>query len=72
MIRTVKAYSLEVNTGKWQVLEAIAQAYAAEKADHLATFGNDAIFGSADRHEQYRDALIDANYASPHGLQARM
>src|SRR5579862_9831853 len=72
MIRTIKAYSLEVNPGKWAVLEAIAQAYAAEKADHLATFANDAIFGNTDHYEQFRDALLDAGYTSPHGLQGRM
>src|SRR5579859_1747903 len=72
MIRTIKAYSLEVNPGKWAVLEAIAQAYAAEKADHLATFANDAVFGNTDQYEQFRDALLDAGYTSPHGLQGRM
>ena len=53
-------------------MESNAQAYASEKADHLETFGNDAIFGNTDKHEQFRDALLDANYISPHGLQARM
>lgn len=72
MIRTIKAYSLAVNTDKWAVLEAIAQAYAAEKADPLATFGHDAIFGNTDQYEQFRDALLDANDTSPHGLQGRM
>ena len=72
MIRTVKAYSLEVNTGKWAVPETIARAYAAEKADHLATFANDVIFGSTEKYEQFRDGLLDAKYRSPHGLQGRM
>lgn len=72
MIRTIKAYSLEVNRGKWVQLEAIAQAYVAEKADHLQTFGNAAIFGNTANYEQFRDALLDAHYTSPHGLQGRM
>src|SRR6185369_11896291 len=72
MIRTIKVYSLEVNQGKWAVLEAITQAYAAEKADHLATFANEALFGNTDKAEQCRDALLDAHYTSPHRLQARM
>jgi putative transposase len=72
MIRTIKAYSLAINTTKWAIVDSIAQAYASEKADHLQTFGNDAIFGNTDRHEQFRDALLDANYVSANNLQARM
>ena len=72
MIRTIKAYSVAVNRGKWAVLEAIAEAYAAEKADHLAAFADDALFGSVGRSETYRDALLDVKYVSPHGLQGRM
>jgi putative transposase len=72
MHRTIKAYSLDVNVGKWAVLESIAAAYAAEKGDHLHTFANDTIFGNTQRYEQFRDALLDAQYISPHGLQGRM
>src|SRR6185369_5480991 len=72
MIRTIKAYSLELNTQKWRDLERLAWAYAAEKADHLQTFNHDAIFGTTDKSEQFRDALLDSGYEAPHELQARM
>src|SRR5258708_4914080 len=72
MIRTIKAYSLEMNRDKWSTLESIVQAYAAEKADHLQSFNYDAIFGNVDKQEQFRDALLDSDYTSPHDLQARM
>ena len=72
MIRTIKVYSLEINRAKWQSLEALAQAYAAEKADHLALFNDDSIFGNLSKPEQFRDALLDSHYISPHRLQARM
>src|SRR5579859_330091 len=71
-MRTIKAYSLRVNRDKWVGLVSIAQAYAAEKNDHLWAFGDDLVFASYDRQEQSRDALLDAQYANVHGLQARM
>ncbi len=72
MIRTIKAYSLALNTGKWAELQGIAQAYAAEKNDYLWAFGDDLTFAGYDKQEQCRDALLDSDYTSPHGLQARM
>src|SRR5512133_2997738 len=72
MIRTIKAYSLEMNRNKWSELEAVAQAYASEKADHLQTFNDAAIFGNLATHEQFRDALLDSDYTSAYALQARM
>jgi len=72
MLRTIKACSLSVNRAKWQALEVLAQAYAAEKADHLAAFNTDWLFGDTPKQEQFRDALLDSDYSSPHGLQARM
>jgi putative transposase len=53
-------------------LQAIAQAYAAEKNDHLWAFGDDLTFATYEAQEQCRDALLDAQYANAHGLQARM
>src|SRR4051794_34017788 len=72
MNRTIKAYSVAMNRAKWSALEAIVQAYAAEKADHLQVFNDDGLFGTIAKHEQFRDALLDSAYTSPHDLQARM
>src|SRR5579864_4810674 len=71
-MRTIKAYSLKMNRDKWQGLQAIADAYAAEKNDHLWAFGDDLIFAAYDNQEQNRDALLDAKYANAHNLQGRM
>ena len=71
-MRTIKAYSLSLNRDKWAALYAIAQAYAAEKNDHLWAFGDDLTFANYDRQEQCRDALLDADYETPQGLQGRM
>src|SRR5207253_5961073 len=59
-MRTVKAYSVALNHSKWAALRAIAQAYAAEKQDHLWALGDDLTFAGYDKQEQYRDALLDA------------
>src|SRR5579859_7695270 len=71
-MRTIKAYSLSLNQDKWAALQAIAQAYAAEKNDHLWAFGDDLTFANYEAQEQCRDALLDAQYANAHELQARM
>src|SRR5260221_8761856 len=71
-MRTIKAFSLSLNRDKWERLQAIAQAYAAEKNDHLWAFGDDLTFAAYHRQEQCRDALLDARYANAHGLQGRL
>jgi len=64
LIRTIKAYSLEVNTAKWETLVEMAEAYAQEKDGHVAARGHDLTFAGYDKHEQYRDALVQVGYTS--------
>ena len=70
--RTIKAYSLTLNRDKWTRLQGIVAAYTAEKNDQVWALGDDLTYANYDNQEQCRDALMDAGYASPHGLQNRL
>lgn len=70
--RTIKRYSRPLNPGKWRTLVALTQAYARQKDIFLEAFGPSPLFCQYEDHEEARDLLVDQDYTSPTGLQARM
>jgi putative transposase len=70
--RTIKRYSRPLNPGKWRTLVALTQAYARQKDIFLEAFGPSPLFCQYEDHEEARDLLVDQDYTSATGLQARM
>jgi putative transposase len=71
MMRTIRRYSLPLNTGKWQALVDLVRRYAQEKDTHLIMFGQDAQFATCESERMQHKTLMIENYQSPNGLQQR-
>ncbi len=71
-MRTVKVESVELNRGKLEKLEAVAEAYAKEKQVHLDWYQRGENFAHSRSERDRRDSLTAAGYASPFVPTARL
>ena len=71
MKRTIKRYSLKLNTGKWLKLIEIVTAYVWQKDNFLVSYAIPATYSRYSSWRQARNELVKVNYSSPSGLQAR-
>jgi putative transposase len=72
MMRTVKVESLELNRGKFEKLEAVAEAYAKEKQLHLDWYQRDSNFALSGSERDRRDSLTAGGYISSYVPTARL
>jgi len=70
-LRCVRRRSARLNRGRADELSSVISAYAKEKDDHLKAL-TPSVFASIHNERAYRDQLVECDYESPHGLQARM
>lgn len=71
-MRTVKVESVELNRGKLEKIEAVAEAYAKEKQVHLDWYQRDGNFALSRSERDRRDSLTAAGYTSPLVPTARL
>ena len=71
MRRTVKRYSVEINSGKWGQLCRIARLMRDEKNFHLRRYNQDDAYAGDEGERTYRDQLVKEKYQPATGLQAR-
>ena len=70
-MRTIKRHSRTLNKGKWAIIVAIADAYAAEKDKWLCELSRAGQTYNLRSDRLKRDVLVKQGYKSDSGLQAR-